>query len=188
MGTSFNESRLEFCFDGSWTHVQKYDDGAFYRKQCAKLSGTTAVDFVGMHEGRVWLIEVKNLTGYTVENRERVLKGELWQQVAQNFRDTVAALVGAHVSDGSVDGRAEMIQALARAPAVRPLVLALWLEPADAGLPDRRLPDRRSPVRSSTFQQALKRQIAWLSPDVRVVSIACSGIPGVEVRRLPDNL
>lgn len=53
----YQESGLEFCFDDSW-HVQAYDKHRFYQGLSGK--GLSGVDFIGLHEGRLYLFEVKN--------------------------------------------------------------------------------------------------------------------------------
>ncbi len=66
---SFKESRLEFRFDAPWNLVFQWDKLPAYRQGLARLSSTSAVDFIGLHGSEPYLIEVKNFCGYRIDNR-----------------------------------------------------------------------------------------------------------------------
>ena len=48
----FKESRLEFRFEAPWNLVFQWDKLPAYRQGLAKLSSTTAVDFIGPRSRR----------------------------------------------------------------------------------------------------------------------------------------
>lgn len=54
---SYEESGLRFAFGPDWA-VQRYDAHRFY--QGLSGVGLKGVDFIGLHQGRLYLIEVKN--------------------------------------------------------------------------------------------------------------------------------
>ena len=63
MPKTFEEAKLRFVFDDSWS-VIKYDDHRDYRERISRLDGTKAVDFVAVYANEMlYLIEVKDFEG-----------------------------------------------------------------------------------------------------------------------------
>ena len=53
------ESELKFIFDDSWTNIIKFDESKFFN-EIKQISGTKAVDFIGIRNKSLYFIEVKN--------------------------------------------------------------------------------------------------------------------------------
>lgn len=91
---AFEEGALRFWFPESWL-VLKYDDCQYYRGPVVR-TGTdrAAVDFVAAlrQPSALLLLEVKDFRGHAVENRPRLLSGELAVEVVRKSLDTVGAL------------------------------------------------------------------------------------------------
>lgn len=80
--TILDEGTLRFAFDPAWRAV-KWDDTATYRRGMGTLSGSKGTDFVGLHpDYGLLLLEVKDFRGHRIENRQRLLSGELAIEVA----------------------------------------------------------------------------------------------------------
>ena len=109
MTRTIKEGFLRFHFDESWI-VIKYDDHKDYRERIGRLPDIKAVDFAAIHDVVfLFFIEVKDFRGYRIQNRHRILDGELAVEVAQKVRDSVAGIVNCsctsswkHQSMGSV--------------------------------------------------------------------------------------
>jgi hypothetical protein len=94
--TQFKESRLLFEFGDRWC-VFKLDEHRDYRERIGKLDETKAVDFLGILDDKeLYFIEVKNYRGDRIESKDKLLKGELQQELAQKVRDSVACIIGAY--------------------------------------------------------------------------------------------
>lgn len=85
------------------TGAFKYDEDPFYQKSVRKLPETKGVDIVvpGAPNG-YYLIELKDFRKHRIENKPRITNGELAEEVAQKFRDTIAALWGAWRTDNII--------------------------------------------------------------------------------------
>lgn len=193
--TPLIEGALLFDFSDGWV-VQKYDDHSAYRQGVERLKGrcvveidgrahviepgTKAVDFVGLWQSEIHFIEVKDFRGHRIENKKRLLDGELAIEVAVKVRDTIAGIVGAFHRSGHDEWR-PFVEALARRG--RPHV-CLWLEEDTLG---RALPERGHP--GIALQRELDKQLSWLGPRLLVQSRAHgSKVSGIVVRSLPDGV
>lgn len=116
--TEIQEGRLVFRFDNG-CDVGKYDDWAFYRNQFARVSHSTAVDFVCVHREECWLVEVKDYSSH-----RRTKPSELGDEVGRKVRDTLAGLVAGSVNANNADERT----IARRACRSRALRVALHLE------------------------------------------------------------
>lgn len=77
------------------TGACKYDETPFYKKNVQNLQETKAVDVVANSSNTIYLIELKDMRGYRIDNKKRIENGELALEAAQKFRDTIAGLWGA---------------------------------------------------------------------------------------------
>ncbi len=92
----FNESRLQFIFDDQkWSPIISYDVHPDYKK-IEKLNGTKGIDFLGIYNNKLYLIEVKNFEGFAERNKKRLQhSGEiLMNEVGQKVKDSFACIVG----------------------------------------------------------------------------------------------
>ena len=165
MPQRFDEGRLRFEFGEAW-RVVKYDGHPAYRKGIEGLSGTKAVDFVGLLGGSLYLIEVKDFRGYRIANKKRIRNGDLAVEVARKARDSVAGLIGALHTSGEPAEWRPFVRALAKhdnSPRV-----VLWLEEDRHG-PSPVFEKRRKSGASVLIQQ-LKNSTKWLTTKVVVAS------------------
>ncbi|KHD10600.1 hypothetical protein PN36_16995 [Candidatus Thiomargarita nelsonii] len=89
------EGKLQFQFPSDW-QVCKYDGiNHFYYNQVRRCEGTKAVDILAWSGKELFMIEAKYFRGDRINNKERILKGELVAEVTQKVRDTIAGLYGA---------------------------------------------------------------------------------------------
>jgi hypothetical protein len=176
--STFEEGHLRFRFDDSWV-VFKYDEHRDYRQRIQRLEGTKAIDFVGVEaDSRLYLIEVKDLRGYRIENRERLNAGELALEVGQKVRDTIAGIIAAHHRGNEADW-ARSVRRLGCGQT--PVRVMLWLE---QDLPHG--PRGRRQNQACVLIDALKRRLHWLTPRIFVVSLSTGGEPaGLRVDNLP---
>ena len=86
------EGRLEFTFPQGCT-ASKYDDWAFYRNRFGKIAKSKAVDFLCVHGGCAWLIEVKDY-----RHSPRTKPSEIHAEVTGKVRDTLAGLAAARMN------------------------------------------------------------------------------------------
>lgn len=88
------EGAIQFVFLDDWP-LLKYDDSQFYRGPVVRLGADrTAVDFVAasFDNTRLLLLEVKDFRSHAVENRERLVSGDLAAEVVSKVWDTLGAL------------------------------------------------------------------------------------------------
>lgn len=180
--TRLEEGKLVFSFNREWVAV-KYDDHAAYRKGIAKLDRTTAVDFVGVYQQRLYLIEVKDIRGHRIENKYR----DFAIEVAHKVRDSIAGLCGATRRESELPG--EIASSLERLPSpMLPIRIVLWLEedPPRPVAGRRGAKDLRGPGRQQSLSRELEQRCRWLGNVTVIVESMAStnGIPGVEVQSL----
>lgn len=56
--SDFQESGINFCFKSSWM-ILKYDDHIAHKKVEKFLKSTKAVDFLGIHNDKLYFVEIK---------------------------------------------------------------------------------------------------------------------------------
>ena len=103
---TISEGDLTFQFPND-SHVGKYDDWVFYRKQFSKIPGTKAVDFVCVYGAECWLIEAKDYRFHP-----RTKPTNIAHEVAQKARDTLAGLAASRRNAGREEERTLAKQAL----------------------------------------------------------------------------
>jgi hypothetical protein len=179
---SFEEGHQRFTFDGRQWLVVKYDDHRDYREKIARLDGSKAVDFVGVHggeNGSLYWIEVKDFRGYRIQNKRRLSDGELAQEAAEKVRDSVAGVVGAYRTSADPDTWRPLVRALGRK--TPPIRVLLWLE--EDGMPG---PRGRRDNAAQVLAQQLKRKLRWLTARAFVAGQGLGGCPeGLAVADLP---
>jgi hypothetical protein len=173
----FIEGYQQFSFDGNRWIILRYEDETAYRTRIGELSGTKALDFVGKHNGDLFLIEVKDFRGYRIENQPRFTSGELAVEIGQKVRDTVAGIVGAYRTSDSQKW-AEFAKPLV--DLLKNVRVVVWVE---YDLPPHFA--ARGKVRASVETNVFKRKLSWLTARVLVSSQSNNGVPDLIVRNLP---
>ena len=177
----FEEGRLAFIFDSEWNDsVIKFDEHPDYKKMADSLAGTKGVDFLGILESELYVIEVKDFRDYRIENKKRITNGDLMIEIGQKVKDTVACIAGSSRSSSS----SEMWQSLCslfldRDKRVR---VILWLE-------EDRQYRKNSPVSQSVLRNQLKNKLKWLAAKVDIRNLA-EVVPQslhIQVENLPVN-
>jgi len=178
---SFVEQNQRFTFDdGQWSVVE-YDEHRDYHQRIAKLSGTKAVDFVGLQDGEdgvLYWIEVKDFRGYRIQNKRRLSGDELAQEVSEKVRDSLAGVVGAYQTSTEWEVWKPFVRALWRKTSIRVL---LWLE--EDSVPG---PRGRRDNAAQVLSKKIKQNLKWLTARVFVAGQAVGGGPeGFVVDDLP---
>lgn len=175
----YTEGRVELTFPSGW-QICKYDECRFYREKLLKaVPGTKSIDLlVRDPDLNLYLTELKDFRGHAAANRGRIVRGELWLEVAQKVRDTVAGLWAAHRdSDTTLAPFSDLLMS----PSTQIKILA-WV--------DR---DQSQNLHELTAMMAatdqLKRQMKWLS-NAKAKLASKDEIPtiwqGVTLRQLPN--
>ena len=184
--TQFDESHLRFEFGESWT-VLRYEDSSGFRsisvlsgelsdRNTRRMQGTKAVDFVGVREGVLFLIEVKNFEGHERETRVR-LEREFDLEIGLKVRDSLAGLVGAARSGTLAEPLAKAIAKVAN-DGQRVHVVA-WVERDDP--PERK---RWMSIGDDPVEDRIKKKLRWLKPKVLLCNREHSGLVDVVVSRM----
>lgn len=155
----FEEGRLAFDFGDRWQHVVAFDKETDYRNAANSLPGTKGVDFMGLIDDTLFLIEVKDFRGYRIENQERLRSDELRHEFAQKVRDSIVCMVGFCRSSSQRERWQPFLDSLS---ADRPIQLILWLEQ------DR--PRQPIPVKNNITGNYLKPLLNWLYVRAKVES------------------
>lgn len=159
---NFVEGNIDLSFDDTWHQIVKWDDETAYRDGIQRLSGTAAVDFIGLQGERpakLVLLELKDFRAHAIENKKRLTSGDIYQETARKVRDSIAGLVGAarrrqseperwlSLANGIVDARCE-------------LHVVLWLDE-----------DRdQSAAETLSRTDQLRKALRWLTARAIVVS------------------
>ncbi len=175
--TRFKEGFLDFIFGERW-QILKLDEHKDYRLRIGKLENTKAVDFIGiLDQEELYLIEVKDLRGDRIANKDRLLKGQLAIEIAQKVKDSVACIVGAYRTSSTPQDWEPYLKILANKK--KKIRVVLWLE---HDLPSH-YPSRKK-VTSSVRIQIFKQKLTWLTSQVLVCSNSTVGLPDVTVNNL----
>jgi hypothetical protein len=170
----FEESRMIFDFSAtSWSYLMQYDKETDFDKIKNAISGTKAVDFIGvLHQNTLCIIEVKNFRGSRIENKPRVENGDdsLDLEVALKVRDTCAGIVGAAKNSTHRQDFWQTYLSFFQRDEKRVEVI-LWLEEDKDPRPVS-IQEKRKKSQGGTLNQNLKKRLKWLTPYVFVNSIA----------------
>jgi hypothetical protein len=98
MTQTFREEYLEFNFSEDW-YVMKFDDQPEYvclakNGGQRQLPGIKGVDFAGILNETLYLIEAKDFRDHRIENRERLESGELAIELGKKVHSSVACIIG----------------------------------------------------------------------------------------------
>ncbi|WP_433933852.1 hypothetical protein AB3662_05430 [Sorangium cellulosum] len=184
--------RIRFEFGESWTVAEKWDDSRAFLDGIGKLKGewtdertgelvrvgSKAVDIVGVCEGRLYLIEVKDYRGYPIETKRRQPHA-LPLAIACKVRDTVAGLVGA----GRL-GAEPWVESCARLLVERKLRVHVvaWIADPDLRAAE---PIKKREVWQKERSDRLKQRLSWLTPYVTVASPFDGRVGDVTAQSLP---
>lgn len=173
----FTEEYQRFSFDDAEWVVLKYDEEPAYLERIAKLQETKGVDFIGIHNRDLYLVEVKDFRNYRVENQARLTNGELPIEIGQKVRDTIAGIIGAYRTSDSHKWEAFAKILTANTKTIRVVV---WLEydlPVNS--------KARNKVRASVGTNIYKKRLNWLTSQVLVTNQSSNGLPDLTVSNLP---
>lgn len=170
---TFNESGLVFEFETPpWDIVFQFDTHKAYLDLSKDIPETKAVDFIGVKAEFIHFIEVKNLRHVRIESKPR-LDGELWIEVAQKVRDTLACLFARALRDAEHEFSRLCEQALKQ----RQFYIWLWLEedsppPSPSTWPKAHNKLKRNSGNRGIYTQALRKKLQpWLAASAHQVKI-----------------
>lgn len=157
--SSFQESGINFCFQPNWT-VLKYDDHLAHKKVEKLVKPTKAVDFLGIHNDRLYLVEVKNYRDHTDDESTReVLKGkgdELMRRIAIKVRDTIATSTGAaRFSTNDEEFFIQVNRLLLDSSRKLTIIACIELDVSN---------DKERKAKMGIWMQTLKQKLSWLHP------------------------
>ncbi len=152
-----------FEFGDSWT-VFKFDDETDLLKLKKGVDGTKDADIVGIfNDTRLYLMEITDLRGHRIENRDKLKHGEMVQEFVQKIRDTIPAIVGAfHTTDHKEQWNILMQKLADRSEKIRTL---LWIE---QDRPRNSYEENKRSAELDTLTKFLKKHLSWLTPRVLV--------------------
>ncbi len=177
--SNFEEGFLEFTFSERW-NVLKIDEHYDYRAGIEIVDNTKAVDFLGIFDhNELYFIEVKDFRGHRIENRDRLLKGELPIEIAQKVRDSLACIIGAYHRSNTPETWEPYAALLCNKH--KRINVIFWLEES---LPPLH-PTLREKALASTRTKIFKQKLAWLTQYVLVCgNYKQIGLPEVTVKSL----
>lgn len=189
MATVLTVENQRFTFGTNWSCAFKYDETNFYRnfperKLKGDISGhpqsMRAVDVIALHSADgLLLLEAKDFRGSRIQNKDRILRGELIVEVAVKVRDTVAGLLGAARKQLDEFDAVELWDAVGPTKRVD---IVLWLED-DMLWRD----DMRSKQQLKGLNDALKEKLSWLHVRTIVLSSSATNrLPDLVVANLPN--
>ncbi|WP_420643594.1 NERD domain-containing protein [Candidatus Leptofilum sp.] len=156
----FEEGWLAFVFDSEWREsVIKFDEHRDYKKVANSLTGTKGVDFLGILDSELCIIEVKDFRGYRIENKHRIANGDLLIEIGQKIRDTVACIVGSSRSSSNFELWQRYCDLLLDRE--KKISVILWLE-------EDKPPKRKDQVSQNVLRNKLKQKLKWLAVKVDV--------------------
>jgi hypothetical protein len=184
--TTVDEGALRFDFEEGWD-VTKWDSSRVYVEGLQRLTGTVdarsegtkAVDFVGVHDARLYFFEVKDFRGHRIENGERQ-RSELPLEIGLKVRDTLAGIAGAYTKTGGP----EWVERCGRALSARKsqVQVIVWIADDPPGPTE---PRGKRAVRDSVRQKEISQKLAWLTSRVWVEDPRNTRLPGVSAQNLP---
>lgn len=165
------EQNITFIFeDAHWVDVRDFDKTNPDYSKMEKLNGTKAIDIIGYHtEKGIFLIEVKDFRRHRVENKDRIIKLELFEEVGQKVKDSLACiLAAARNSTHDQDYWKRQIDRILNPR--HQVTVMLWMEEdrnVDFGRPAL---EKRKKVNKSFFKNDLKQKVSWLTSRVEIVN------------------
>lgn len=175
MSTVFEENFLRFEFGEAWQVIQ-LDDHPSYRNGIEKLDETKAIDFLGVHDNTLYLVEVKDFRNYRIQNQRRLTDGELAIELGQKVRDSIACIIGSARNPTHAELFAGFSGKLGGNAVVK---VILWLE---HDLPN--YTPARTRVRASIQSDVFKKKLKWFHSHVLVANLTNIQIPDTRVSNL----
>lgn len=177
--SDFQESGINFCFHSGWT-VFKYDEHLAHKKVEKYLKPTKAVDFLGIYNDKLYIVEVKNYRGHTLdESTQEVLHGngeELMRRIAIKVRDSIATSTeAARFSTNDKDFFVKVNGLLLDDNKKLTVVACIELDAPN---------EKERKAKMSVWQQKLKQKLSWLHSakiSVNYVENIMDVIPGLDV-------
>ncbi len=179
--TTIDEGAICFEFGDRWS-VCKYDEHPAYRNGIERLNETKAVDFIGILDDTLYFIEVKDFRAHRIENKPRIKSGELWIEVGQKVRDSLAGVLGAYRVSGADPEFWENISNCLH-DKERDIKIVLWLEedgPAVAV-------QQKQRSRLSVYTNKLKKNLRWLTTRVFICNAQSNSLNNLQTRNPPRN-
>lgn len=175
------EKYLRFEFADTW-RVFQLDEHPSYRNSIAKLNGTKAVDFLGLHKNILYFIEVKDFKWYRIQNKKRVNSSELATEFGQKVKDSIACIIGSYRNPSYTDHYHDYFQKIKQCDSIKSI---LWLE---HDLP--RYSPQNNRAKSGTQSNIYKKKLRWLGSNshVWVSNMENSALPETVVTRLSQPL
>jgi len=154
----FVESKIKFQFDEQYWNVLQYDAITSDFKKYVHLSGTKAVDFVGIYnQNTIVFFEIKSFRGFgsnvNVQNRLQGSMEELSTEIAQKVRDSVSVIAGlSRTIKTPFWAESEGIISNVN----KQLMIIAWIEENNS---------RQKKAEMGTRLRKLKQKLSWLSSD-----------------------
>ncbi len=162
--TTIREGRVSWTFGGDWV-ATKYDDWSFYRNQFTGLGGSSkAVDILALDPATkvLWMVEAKD---FTTEPRDPT-KPELWLEVAQKARDTLAGIIAAACATCDQQALARLLLGADK--------LRVVLHVEQPSKPSKLFPQSYDPA---DLLDKLKAAVRPIDPHPRVVDATSTSVP-----------
>lgn len=181
---TIEEGRLRFSFDEQSWQAFKIDEQSAYTNGIQKLQKTKVVDIVGVFDNEnLYFMEMKDFREHAIENRRRILSGDLTEEIALKVRDTIPCIIS--VSRNPIYADNPLWQQFKEKlcdTSTRIFVVA-WV---DFPKPTNLRQKQRANAGFNT--KLLKKKLKWLNCKVIVASIEdYLSIPNLEVSNLPAN-
>jgi hypothetical protein len=204
---SIDESDLQFLFDEEiWAWAIDYDPkGNQSASPCAlfkKLhSNATDIDIVAIsHKNTVLFLEIK---GYFLRNnrieaaqigilknvQKHLLKDQLplVDKIAKNVNDSTLAIIGA-ARTHEINAAEWQKVAKAIGDSGKRFIVVAWIEEDYPHLTDSLKIQEEAKARTSTYQNSLRKKLAWLTPAVDILVLNTylydNDIAGLDVKRI----
>lgn len=161
------EGNITFSFDEQfWSDLRTFDKANPDYAKMEKLNNTKAIDILGCHATYgLCLIEIKDFRSSRIENRNRLKKLELFEEVGQKVKDSLACiLAGARNSTNHLVYWNRQVN-LIKNPDLRVNVL-LWLE-EDANVT---FGEPTGKANMSIYINVLKKKVSWLTKKVKILN------------------
>lgn len=192
----FQEGSLKISFDDTWT-CEKWDGCSSFRQGIGKLNGrlleehkctkcnektgceagTKAVDFLGVRNNNVYLIEIKDFRTSRIPNKDRH-EEDLPLEIALKVRDTLAGVIGASVMKTDDTLAQECVRIFGRTNDGGRVYVIAWI------LEDRNMPDKDH-MRAAVRRKQLASKLRWLTTKVLDGNpLVDPQVSGVRVERL----
>jgi hypothetical protein len=166
------EEGIIFVFDDEfWEDVRDFDKTNPDYRKIEKLNGTKAIDIIGYHKRKgLYLIEIKDFRQYRIEKKDRIAKLELFEEVGQKVKDTLACmLAAAHNSTHSREYWCRQVNRILMSKSER-VTVALWLEEDRDIAYGTEVSQKRKKVSESTYRNKLKTKVSWFTSRVKIIS------------------